>query len=128
MNEEQTVPAAAETPADTKPESAPETAEMPEQSGENQELSGKPAQQQEEEKEPYTLKDFANDALDLMETVICSIFFVMLVFTFVFCIASVEGPSMEPTLYNADRLIVSRLKRPMTTATFSSSTARRQPR
>ena len=63
------------------------------------------------EKEPYTAADLLDDVLDLIETVICSIFVVLLLFTFVFCIAAVDGPSMEPTLLNEQRLVVSRLQR-----------------
>lgn len=70
-----------------------------------------PAQEAEKKKEPYTASDLLNDALDLIETVICSVFMVMLLFSFVFCIAGVDGPSMEPTLFDGQRLIVSRMGR-----------------
>ncbi|MBQ8922890.1 MAG: signal peptidase I [Oscillospiraceae bacterium] len=54
-------------------------------------------------------KKFLGDLLDLVESVIASIFVVMLFFTFLFCIANVEGASMQPTLQGGDRLLVSRL-------------------
>lgn len=60
--------------------------------------------------EPYTLKQFLGDVMDLMESVITSIFVVMLIFTFLFCVANVDGDSMLPTLTDGDRLIVSRHK------------------
>lgn len=61
------------------------------------------------EEEPYTFKQFVTDAADLAESVITSIFVVMLVFTFLFCTANVDGDSMLPTLEDGDRLIVSRM-------------------
>lgn len=50
-----------------------------------------------------------NDAADLFESVLISIFLVMLIFTFLFKIATVDGPSMNNTLLDKDRLIVSHL-------------------
>ena len=49
-----------------------------------------------------------NDVMDIIEAIVTSVFLVMVVFTFLFCVASVEGTSMVPTLKNGDRLIVSR--------------------
>lgn len=66
-------------------------------------------EQEKNEEEPYTAKQFLADAADLAESVITSIFVVMLVFTFLFCTANVDGDSMLPTLEDGDRLIVSRL-------------------
>ena len=62
----------------------------------------------ESEEESYTLKQFLCDGLDLLESVMTSIFVVMLIFTFIFCTANVEGDSMLPTLEDRDRLVVSR--------------------
>ena len=53
-------------------------------------------------------KKFLGDMLDLVESVLTSVFVVMLFFTFLFCIARVEGESMLPTLTEGDRLMVSR--------------------
>lgn len=61
------------------------------------------------EEEQYTLKNFAADALDIVECVASAIFFVIILFTFIVCIARVDGTSMVPTLENGDRLAVSRL-------------------
>lgn len=66
---------------------------------------------QEEQEELYTVRHFLGDMLDLVESIINSIFVVMLVFTFLFCVANVDGESMIPTLLNGDRLIVSKLSK-----------------
>lgn len=52
---------------------------------------------------------FLDDLLDLVESVIFSIFIVLLVFTFLFRIANVDGDSMQNTLHNNERLIISHL-------------------
>ena len=54
-------------------------------------------------------KSFFGDIMDLLESVIVSIFVVMLVFTYLFCTADVEGTSMEPTLEANNRLLVNRI-------------------
>jgi signal peptidase I len=48
-----------------------------------------------------------NELCDMIESVLFSIFTVILIFTFVFKVASVVGTSMEPTLVEDDKLIVS---------------------
>lgn len=63
----------------------------------------------EEENEQYTVKAFAGDVLDILECVAAAIFVVIIVFTFVVCVARVKGSSMVPTLEEGDRLAVSRL-------------------
>ncbi|MCQ2408418.1 MAG: signal peptidase I [Oscillospiraceae bacterium] len=67
--------------------------------------------QQASDKESYSLKELGGDILDVLETVFVAFFFVTLVFTFLFCIANVEGDSMVPTLQDSDRLVVSRLSK-----------------
>lgn len=67
------------------------------------------------EEELYTVRQFLGDAADLAESVITSIFVVMLVFTFLFCTANVDGDSMLPTLEDGDRLIVSRMDKTLET-------------
>jgi signal peptidase I len=52
---------------------------------------------------------FFDDLMDLVESVILSIFIVTLIFTFLFRIATVDGKSMMNTLMNKDRLIISHL-------------------
>ena len=86
----------AETVTETAPESAAETA-----------AEGNTAAKPDDEE--YTSKDFANDALDLLGSVLASVFVVILLFAYVFCIADVEGESMLPTLEPNDRLFVLRV-------------------
>ncbi len=64
---------------------------------------------QKPEEEQYTLGDFAADVLDIVECVASAVFIVIILFTFVVCVARVEGTSMVPTLADGDRLAVSRL-------------------
>lgn len=52
---------------------------------------------------------FLNDLMDLVESIIFSIFIVTLIFTFLFRIATVDGPSMNNTLIDKDRLIITHL-------------------
>ncbi|MBR3269332.1 MAG: signal peptidase I [Oscillospiraceae bacterium] len=78
---------------------------------EEQEAKAEEASSAEEEKEPYSVKNFLGDVLDMIESVIASIFVVMLVYAFLYCTANVEGTSMVPTLKNGDRLVVSRLSK-----------------
>lgn len=51
-------------------------------------------------------KKFVNDICDMMESVLFSIFTVILIFTFLFKVASVIGTSMIPTLEENDKLII----------------------
>lgn len=53
--------------------------------------------------------DFLDDLTDMAESVIYAVFIVLLVFTFLFRIATVDGSSMEPTLSENDRLVVTNL-------------------
>lgn len=48
-----------------------------------------------------------DDICDLIESVLVSVFVVLMLFTFVFKIATVEGDSMKQTLHDGDRLILS---------------------
>ncbi|HET8884705.1 MAG TPA: signal peptidase I [Candidatus Saccharimonadales bacterium] len=52
---------------------------------------------------------FLKDALGILIFIICVLIGTILINTFVFRSFNVVGPSMEPTLYTGDRLIVSRL-------------------
>lgn len=65
----------------------------------------------EPQEEAYTAKQLLEDALDLIESVMTSVFVVMMVFTFVFCVATVSGESMVPTLTSGDRLMVNRFSK-----------------
>lgn len=64
---------------------------------------------EQQEKKPYSFSQFLCDTADLFESVFISIFLILIGFTYVFCTADVEGPSMQPTLEAEDRLVVSRL-------------------
>lgn len=61
------------------------------------------------EKHNAAKQNFLDDLADMAESVIYAVFLVLLIFTFLFRIATVEGTSMVPTLQEDDRLIVSNL-------------------
>lgn len=67
------------------------------------------AEQQPEQNREDVERSILGDLLDLIESILCSVFLVFLVSTFLFRIATVEGASMVPTLVNGDRLIISEL-------------------
>lgn len=67
------------------------------------------SEQQPEQNREDVERSILGDLLDLIESILCSVFLVCLVFTFLFRIATVEGASMVPTLVNGDRLIISEL-------------------
>lgn len=50
-----------------------------------------------------------DDVTDVIESVIFSVFIVLLTFTYLFRISDVSGPSMEPTLVENDRVVISPL-------------------
>ncbi len=56
--------------------------------------------------EGFSIRKLFSDLLDLIESVIFSIFLVLLIFTYIFRISDVSGPSMLPTLKDNDRVIV----------------------
>lgn len=61
-----------------------------------------------QEQTPDTEKSSVlDDICDLAESVLVSVFVVLLLFTFVFKVATVEGDSMKQTLHDGDRLILS---------------------
>ena len=96
---EQPQPSPAETVPVPVPEAVPqqEPAAVPQETPAAAEKQGKKGD------------GFFSDLMDLLESVIVSIFVVMLVFTFLVCTADVDGTSMEPTLLNNDRLLVNRI-------------------
>ena len=57
----------------------------------------------EPEKEGLNLAD---ELIEWAESFVFAIFVIILVFTFIFRIVQVDGPSMEDTLHNGDRLIL----------------------
>lgn len=56
--------------------------------------------------EEFSVRKLFSDLFDMIESVVFSIFLVLLIFTYVFRISDVSGPSMLPTLKNNDRVIV----------------------
>lgn len=106
-------PAAAETAEAPETPEVPETAEKPE----NPETASEPQAQPEENAAPQQTDaerqkkegGFFDDLMDLLESVVVSIFAVMLVFAYLVCTADVEGTSMVPTLKGNDRLLVNRI-------------------
>ncbi len=59
-----------------------------------------------EEREP---KQFLTEAYDWLEVFVMSVAIVFLIFTFIFRIAMVVGPSMDDTLHEGQALIISKL-------------------
>ncbi len=57
-------------------------------------------------KKPYTIGTFFGDILDILETGAISIFVFVLLFAFVTRPVTVDGNSMNPTLYNLDKLLI----------------------
>ncbi|MBR6760958.1 MAG: signal peptidase I [Oscillospiraceae bacterium] len=117
----ETSDAAIEPETETSPE---ETTEEPDAATESEETIVQPeseketTQQSSEPQEPIapksnvSVKGILGDVCDLMESIITSVFVVLLVFTFLFCVATVEGESMLPTLRDDDRLVVTMLDKP----------------
>ncbi|MDO5559144.1 MAG: signal peptidase I [Oscillospiraceae bacterium] len=62
-----------------------------------------------ENKKDSSFKKFLDDTTDIIESVIFSIFIVLLIFTYLFRISDVSGPSMLPTLHDDDRVVISSL-------------------
>ncbi|MCR4644422.1 MAG: signal peptidase I [Oscillospiraceae bacterium] len=54
-------------------------------------------------------KALFNDVIDILETMLVSVFAVLLIFGYFMRPVTVEGRSMVPTLHNADRLVMFRL-------------------
>ena len=54
-----------------------------------------------------TEKGFARSVLDWLDSVIVSLFIVIIAFTFLFSIVGVIGPSMENTLFEGNKLVIS---------------------
>ena len=62
-----------------------------------------------EENPPLSAKKAASSLLDVLESFVFSAIAVILIFTFLFRITIVDGPSMEDTLHHGDVLLVSEL-------------------
>lgn len=57
----------------------------------------------------FSKVNILNEVMDLVESIIVSVFTVLLIFTFLFKVATVDGASMENTLHEDDKLIVSHM-------------------
>lgn len=58
-------------------------------------------------------KDAIYDAMDTFESVLIAMFTVLLIFTYLFSVAEVDGDSMLPTLHDEDRLLLLNLTDPV---------------
>lgn len=56
-----------------------------------------------------------NDILDLLQTMLISVFIISMMLTFVIRVTDVNGPSMEDTFHTGDKVIVLKLARNFTT-------------
>lgn len=61
---------------------------------------------------PAKAKNAVFDIMDTCESVLIAMFAVLLIFTYLFSVAEVEGDSMLPTLHDADRLLLLNLTDP----------------
>ncbi|MBE6846570.1 MAG: signal peptidase I [Ruminococcus sp.] len=55
---------------------------------------------------PANVREAVGDVMDTCESVVVAMFVVLLIFTYLFSVAVVEGDSMLPTLQDADRLLL----------------------
>lgn len=77
---------------------------------EEQEKSLKDEVQEEAKPEPAGNKrELLNDIMDIVETMLVSVFIVLLLFTYLIRPVTVDGRSMLPTLSNEDKLVMYRL-------------------
>lgn len=60
-----------------------------------------------QEETPQEPKDTLGDFMEICESIVTSIFVVLLVFTFICRPVTVDGNSMNPTLQNGDKLLMS---------------------
>lgn len=65
-----------------------------------------PQNEEEQAKKKYTFGDFLGDVLDILEAGAISIFVFVLLFAFVMRPVTVDGSSMNPTLYDLDKLLI----------------------
>ena len=63
-------------------------------------------QTSEAEEDSYSFSDLLGDVLDILEAGAASIFVFVLLFAFVMRPVTVDGGSMNPTLYNLDKLLI----------------------
>lgn len=54
-------------------------------------------------------KNMLNDVMEILETMLVSVFIILMIFAYLMRPVTVDGSSMFPTLHNADRLVMFRL-------------------
>ncbi len=92
-------------------------AEITEKAGDEQaapEVTVQAPKKSTEEQAPTGAKAALFDVLDTCESVLIAMFAVLLIFTYLFSVAVVEGDSMLPTLHDADRLLLLNFAKPET--------------
>ena len=63
-------------------------------------------EQQSEKESAFSFRDFFGDFLDILETSVTTIFVFLMIYAFTIRLVTVDGSSMNPTLYNGDKLVV----------------------
>lgn len=73
----------------------------------NQEIQEQQESQEKQQNEPsFSLKTLLFDLFDIAEAVCISVFVMILIFAYLLRPVTVDGSSMNPTLYDADKLIM----------------------
>ena len=67
------------------------------------------SQEGDSEKQNNSKKQFKKDVFDWIEVLVHAILVVVLCFSFLFRIATIDGPSMEDTLHNGEKVIITNL-------------------
>lgn len=60
-----------------------------------------------EEKKKDTLKDASKELFEWLEVIVTAVISVVVIFTLVFRVATIDGPSMKETLHHGDKVIIS---------------------
>ena len=76
---------------------------------ENNENEIKSAVSEDQEIKPNAAQRFAGEVFDWIQTFAQALFAVVIIFTFFFRFVTVDGHSMDNTLSNGDRLIISEI-------------------
>ena len=103
----------AKGPENAAPAEETKTPEEPQSADETAEGDAKASEAAEEgentEKPPFSPKAMFNDVMEILETVLTSVFVILFIFSYLARPVTVEGSSMNPTLTNGDRLAMIRL-------------------
>ncbi|MCQ2416270.1 MAG: signal peptidase I [Oscillospiraceae bacterium] len=60
----------------------------------------------EQKEDTYTLKNFGADVMDILEAALLTVFLFLLIFAYILRPVTVDGSSMNPTLYHEDNLVI----------------------